>query len=63
MEGRDGVGLSQNHCSRKKNRVDPTKNGRTFLNNGTDISHRLVMVKYYTDKCRVKKYFHKTERV
>jgi len=28
-----------------------------LLNNGTDISHRLVMVKYPTDKCRVKNTF------
>ena len=47
----------------KKNRVDPTKNGRICLTCGSGITHRLVMIKYYPDKFRSRKYYLKTERI
>lgn len=36
--------------------VEPAKDGRTCLNCGADISHRLIMVKYWTDQCRLERF-------
>jgi hypothetical protein len=58
--GRDGVESTQtspNQGGSKKKWVEPAKDGRSCLNCGADISHRLVMVKYCTDRCRLERFY------